>query len=61
MNQNVTLQEIAENISKPLLNASDKELEGFRQIIEETIKIRDSHINLKKMVNNYASSKIQRS
>lgn len=61
LNQNVTLQEIAESISKPLLNASEKELEGFRQIVDETIKIRESHINLKKMVTNYSSSKIQRS
>ncbi|KMJ56489.1 hypothetical protein AB685_21630 [Bacillus sp. LL01] len=61
MVRDLTLQQIAESVSRPLLNASDKELEGFREIIEETIKVRESHINLKKLVENYSNSKMQRS
>ncbi|UCZ52151.1 hypothetical protein LGQ02_15035 [Bacillus shivajii] len=61
MVRDLTLQQIAESISKPLLNASDKELEGFREIIDETIKVREAHINLKKLVDDYSSNKIQRS
>lgn len=57
----LTLQQIVESIPKSVLNASDKDLEGFQKIIEETIKLREGHRNLQKMIKNYSSSMIQRS
>ncbi len=36
----LTLQQIVEGLPKSLLNATDKDLEGFQKIIEETIKLR---------------------
>jgi hypothetical protein len=61
VNRDVTLQQLAEGISKSVLNASDKELEGFQKIIDETIKLREGHRNLQKMIQTYATSGIQRS
>ncbi|WP_100404912.1 hypothetical protein [Bacillus solitudinis] len=61
MNRDFTLQQIAEGISKPLLNASDKELEGFQQIIDETIRLREAHKNLHNLVKNYSNAGVQRS
>jgi hypothetical protein len=57
----LTLQQIVEGIPKSLLNASDRDLEGFQKILEETIKLREAHRNLQKMVKNFSSSAIQRS
>lgn len=57
----LTLQQIVEGIPKSLLNASDKDLEGFQKIIDETIKLREAHRNLQRMVKNFATSGIQRS
>ncbi|MFC0272260.1 hypothetical protein ACFFIX_12520 [Metabacillus herbersteinensis] len=61
MNRDLTLQQIAEGISKSVLNASDKDLEGFQNIIDETIKLREGHRNLQKMIQSYSTSVIQRS
>lgn len=61
VNMDLTLQQIVESIPKSVLNASDKDLEGFQKIIEETIKLREGHRNLQKMIKNYSSSMIQRS
>ncbi|MGG3623397.1 hypothetical protein ABES25_07525 [Bacillus gobiensis] len=55
------MQQIAESISKSVLNASDKDLEGFQKIIDETIKLREGHRNLQKMIQTYTSNGIQRS
>ncbi len=56
----LTIQQIAESIPKAILNASDKDIEGFQKIIEETIKLREGHRNLQKMVKNFSTSIIQR-
>lgn len=61
MSPEFTLQQIAEGIPKSVLNASDRDLEGFQKIIEETIKLREGHKNLQKMIKNYSTSVIQRS
>ncbi len=61
MNSNLSLQKIAENIPNSVLNASDKDLEGFQRIIEETVKLREAHRNLQQLVKSYSSSVIQRS
>ncbi|WP_077211602.1 hypothetical protein [Bacillus dakarensis] len=61
MSSDATLQQIAESIPKSVLNATDKDLEGFQKIIEESIKLRESHRNLQKLVKNYSTSMIQRS
>ena len=60
MRDDMTLQKIAEGIPKSLLNASDKDLEGFQKIIEETIKLREGHRNLQQLIKSYSTSGIQR-
>ena len=57
----LTLQQIVEGLPKSLLNASDRDLEGFQKIIDETIKLREGHRNLQKMVKNFSTSTIQHS
>lgn len=61
MNMDLTLQQIAESIPKSVLNATDKDIEGFQKIIEETIKLREGHRNLQKMIKSFSSTMIQRS
>jgi hypothetical protein len=61
MNSDLTLQQIAESVTKSVLNASDRDLEGFQKIIEESIKVRDGHRELQKLVKSYSTSTIQRS
>jgi hypothetical protein len=60
MRDDMTLQKIAEGIPKSLLNASDKDIEGFQRIIEETIKLREGHRNLQQMIKSFSTSGIQR-
>ncbi len=60
MNMDLNIQQIAESVTKAVLNASDKDIEGFQQIIEETIKLRENHRNLQKMVKSFSTSMIQR-
>lgn len=60
MNSDPSLQQIAESVTRSLLNANDRDLEGFQKIIDETIKVRESHRNLQKLVKNYQTSQIQR-
>lgn len=60
MNSDPTLQQIAENVTRSLLNANDRDLEGFQKIIDETIKVRESHRNLQRLVKSYSTSHIQR-
>lgn len=58
----LTLQQLVESIPKSLLNASDRDLEGFQKILEETIKLREGHRNLQKMIKNFSlNNPIQRS
>lgn len=57
----LSLQQIVEGIPKSLLNASDRELEGFQKIIEETIRLREGQRNLQQMIKNFSSSTVQRS
>jgi hypothetical protein len=59
----LTMQQLVESIPKSVLNASDRDLEGFQKIIEETIKLREGHKNLQKMIKTFSlsSSPIQRS
>ena len=61
MSRDFTLQQIAEGISKSVLNATDKELEGFQRIIDETIKLREAHKDLHKLVQSYTNSGVNRS
>lgn len=61
MSLDLTLQKIAEGIPKSILSASDKDLEGFQKIVDETIKLREGHRNLEKMIKSFSSSLIQRS
>lgn len=61
MRDDLTLQQLAEGVPKSLLNASDKDIEGFQHIIEETIKLREGHRNLQKLIKNFSTSGIQRS
>lgn len=61
VNMDLTLQQIAESIPKSVLNATDKDIEGFQKIIEETIKLREGHRNLQKMIKSFSSTMIQRS
>ncbi|MFJ5622766.1 hypothetical protein ACIQD3_08515 [Peribacillus loiseleuriae] len=61
MSSEINLQQIAESVTRSVLNASDKDLEGFQKIIEETIKVREGHKNLQKLVKSYSTSMIQRS
>ncbi len=57
----ISLQQIVEGIPRTLLNATDRDLEGFQKILEETIKLREGHRNLQKMIKNFNTSTIQRS
>lgn len=59
----LTMQQIVESIPRSLLNASDRDLEGFQKILEETIKLREGHKNLQKMIKSFSlsSNPIQRS
>lgn len=61
MNMELTLQQLVEGVPRTLLNATDRDLEGFQKIIEETIKLREGHRNLQKMIKNFSTSNIQRS
>ena len=61
MGTELTLQQMAESVTRSVLNASDKDLEGFQKIIEESIKVRESHRNLQKLIKSYSSTMIQRS
>lgn len=57
----LSLKQIVEGIPSSLLSASDRDLEGFQKIIEETIKLRESHRNLQKMIRNFSTSTIKSS
>jgi len=57
----LSLQQLAEGIPKSLLNASDKDIESFQHIIEETIKLREGHRNLQKLIKSFSTNGIQRS
>ena len=61
MAMELNLQQIVEGLPKSLLNASDRDLEGFQKIIEETVKLREGHRNLQRMIKNFSVSNIQRS
>jgi len=61
MSPDLTIQQIAETIPKAVLNASDKDLESFHKILEETIKLREGHRNLQQLIKSFSSSVIQRS
>jgi hypothetical protein len=60
LSMDLSLQQIVEGLPKSLLNATDRDLEGFQKIIEETIKLREGHRNLQKMVKNFSTTTIQR-
>ncbi|WP_156183089.1 hypothetical protein [Mesobacillus campisalis] len=56
----LNLQQLVEILPKSLLNASDRDLEGFQKIIEETVKLREGHRNLQRMIKSFSTSTIQR-
>lgn len=61
MNRDLTLQQIAEGIPKSILNASDKDIEVFQEIMEQTLKVREAHKELQVMIDTFSrpSSKAQ--
>ena len=59
MATDLSLQQIVEGLPKSLLYATDRDLEGFQKIIEETIRLREGHKNLQKMVKNFSTTTIQ--
>ncbi|GAE24409.1 hypothetical protein JCM9140_329 [Halalkalibacter wakoensis JCM 9140] len=59
MNRDLSLQQIAEAMTKSLLNASEKDLEGFQKIVDATVELREAHKDLQKMVQQYSSSSIR--
>ncbi|MFK2825779.1 hypothetical protein QYG89_08855 [Bacillus sp. B190/17] len=61
MSSDLSLQQIAESVTKSVLNASDKDLEGFQKIMEETVKVREGHRNLQRLIKSFSTSTIQRS
>ncbi|WP_090398461.1 hypothetical protein [Natribacillus halophilus] len=58
MSHDLTLQEIAESIPKSLLNASDKDIEGLQEILEQTLEVRESHKELQRMVKSYTNGHV---
>lgn len=60
MSTDASLQQIAENVTRSVLNASDKDLEGFQKIMEEAIRVREGHRNLQRLVKDYSTSLIKR-
>lgn len=60
MSNELTLRQIAENVPKSILNASDKDLENFLEIIDESIKLREYHRNLQQLVRNFSTNTIPR-
>ncbi|MDT8860542.1 hypothetical protein N0O92_09875 [Alkalihalobacillus sp. MEB130] len=60
MNRDLSLQQIAEGMTKSLLNASEKDLEGFQKIVDATLELREAHKDLQKMVQSYSNSGIHR-
>ncbi|SFE72246.1 hypothetical protein [Alteribacillus iranensis] len=54
MNRDLSLQQIAEGIPKSVLNASDSDIEGFQQIIDQTLKVREAHKELQSMIDNFS-------
>ncbi|MBB6448315.1 hypothetical protein HNR44_000264 [Geomicrobium halophilum] len=57
MNKELSLKQIAEGMPKSILNASDKEIEGFQQILDQTLKVREAHHELQRMVQTYSGAK----
>ncbi|MFX3623724.1 MAG: hypothetical protein ACE3JP_06750 [Ectobacillus sp.] len=53
MTRDASLQQIAELIPKGVINASDKDLEDLQKIIQESMKLREGHKNLQKMIQNF--------
>ena len=53
MSTEVSLQQIAESVTKSVLNANDKDLEGFQRLMDETIKVRESHRNLQRLLKSF--------
>jgi hypothetical protein len=56
----LNLQQLVEVLPKSLLNASDRDLEGFQKIIDETVKLREGHRNLQRMIKSFSTTTIQR-
>jgi hypothetical protein len=52
----LSLKQIVEGIPGSLLSATDRDIEGFQKILDETIKLRESHRNLQKMIRNFSTS-----
>ncbi|MFC3883975.1 hypothetical protein ACFOU2_10940 [Bacillus songklensis] len=49
----LTLQQLAEGLPRTLLSASDKDLEDFQKIMNESLKLRDGHKHLQKMIQDF--------
>lgn len=60
MTKDFTLQQIAEGLPKSLLYATDQDLQGFQHIINETVKLREGHKHLQKLIKEFSTSGIQR-
>ncbi|SDI37711.1 hypothetical protein SAMN05192534_14017 [Alteribacillus persepolensis] len=57
MQRDLSLKQIAEGLPKSVLNASDKDLEGFQEILDQTIKVREAHKDLQRMVQSFSGPK----
>lgn len=50
----MTLQQLAEGLPRTLLSASDKDLEDFQKIMHESLKLREGHKHLQKMIQEFS-------
>jgi hypothetical protein len=54
----VSLLQVAEGLSKTIINATDQELEAFQKVIQESLKLREGHKNLHKLIQNFSGKNI---
>lgn len=54
----LTLQQLAEGLPRTLLSASDKDLEDFQKIMHESLKLREGHKHLQKMIQDFSRKNV---
>ncbi len=54
----LTLQQLAEGLPRTLLSASDKDLEDFQKIMHESMKLREGHKHLQKMIQDFSRKNV---
>ncbi len=50
VSKDLSLVQVAHGLSETIITASDKELELFQKIIQESFKLRDGHKNLQHLI-----------